>query len=380
MHIVVFPGWYPSNVDRLSGDFIHRHMYAIAQNCTVSVVFPIKDSSIKKKKIVTSRKDNLTEIYYYYPSLVSIKWIDNLLSFIRYNYYCVKTVKSLSKVERIAIAQLYVLQKNFLIGFLLKKIYNIPYVVSEQSTLYIDGGFEQMNWLKKAAYTWVFRNSHSYHAVSAYLLKALKTKMHLNKEGVIIPNVVDSNLFYYNKDLTSEQVIFAHVSNMVYQKNAEGMLQAFAEVKKIKTNFVLNLVGPMPESVHDLINQLNLSEHVIIWNERMYNEVAEILQQSDVFVFFTRYETFGCVIIEANACGLPVIVSDLEVTRELISDQLNGVLVQSENVEDLSKKILFMMNNLQNFDPLAISLETKRRFNYTVIGNLFYNWFNQQTN
>src|SRR5690349_19652491 len=137
MHILVFPGWYPSNVDRLSGDFIQRHMYAITQNCRVSVVFPVKDNSIKKKDIITIKKGNLTEIYYYYPSLVSIKWLDGLLSFIRYNYYCLRAAKFLNKAERISLVQLYVLQKNLFIGFLLKFIYKVPYVVSEQSTLYI---------------------------------------------------------------------------------------------------------------------------------------------------------------------------------------------------------------------------------------------------
>lgn len=375
MHVVVFPGWYPSKIDKLSGDFIQRHMYAISQFCKVSVVFAVKDRSIKTKDIVTVQKGALTEIYYYYPSFSSIEWIDNLLSFISYNYYCLKTFKALNREEKISLTQLYVLQKNHLVGFVIRVFYKVPYVVSEQSTLYVDGRFDQMNGIRKAMFKWVFRCSDSFHAVSHYLANTVKSKLRLNKAAVVIPNVVDSNLFYYNPEISNERVTFVHVSNMAPQKNVEGMLEAFAEVKKVTPHFTLNLVGPLPESISELINELGLGANVTLWNERNYQEVAEIMQQSDVFVFFTRHETFGCVIIEANACGLPVIVSDLEVTRELIKDHFNGVFVQSENVEALAAKILLMIRQHQQFDPLAISLQTRNKFNYQSIGKQFIDWF-----
>ncbi|MDQ6812918.1 MAG: glycosyltransferase family 4 protein [Bacteroidota bacterium] len=375
MHIVVFPGWYPGRVDKLSGDFIQRHMHAVAGYCKVSVVFPVKDHSISKKDIVTIKNGNLTEIYYYYPSLSSIKWLDNLLSFICYNYYGLQAAKTLNKEERITLVQLYVLQKNQLVGFLLQRIYRIPYVVSEQSTVYVDGRFDNMSRMRKAVCRWVFTKSASFHAVSNYLLNALQQKLRLKNKGVVISNVVDASLFYFNNNLTADRVTFVHVSNMTHQKNVEGMLQAFALVKKATPNFLLHLVGGLPCSLRALIDELELASNVIIRNERNYEEVAAIMQQSDVFVLFTRHETFGCVIIEANACGLPVIVTELEVTRELISENVNGVFVETENIKQLSDKILYMIKNHQKFDPLAISLQTRSRFNYERIGRQFFDWF-----
>lgn len=375
MHIVVFPGWYPSKVDRLSGDFIQRHMFAISGYCRVSVVFPVKTNTIDKEETVTIEKGNLTELYYYYPSFPSIKWLDSLVSFIRYNYLCIKAIKSLSAIEKVSLVNLYVLQKNHFLGFWVKWFYKIPYVISEQSTMYIDGRFEKLNQLQKKIFRSVFEKSASFHAVSKYLAAALKVTLQLHKEAVVIPNVVDSSLFYYNNHLTNDRITFVHVSNMTYQKNVEGMLHAFAEVKKVTNNFHLNLVGPLPASINSLVEELGLLQNTIIWNERSYSEVAEIMQQSDVFVLFTRHETFGCVIIEAHACGLPVIVSDLEVTRELISENFNGVFVETENVKDLSEKIMFLINHLQNFDPLAISLQTRNKFNYERTGKQFYDWF-----
>ncbi len=372
---MVFPGWYPNRMDKLSGDFIQRHIHAVSLHCRVSVIVAAKDNSITRQDIVTVKNGNLTEQFYYYPSLSSIKWLDNLLSFIRYNYICFTAARQLFKAEKPTIVHLYVLQKNHLLGLLLQFLYKVPYVISEQSTLYIDGRFDKMNQLQKSVYSFVFKRSASFHVVSKFLHSNLKSKLHLVKEGIIIPNVVNTSLFYFNRKMDNSVITFVHVSNMSPQKNVEGMLQAFAEVKKVNTNFYVHLVGPLPQSISSLIIELGLSKHIQTWNERSYKEVAEIMQQSDVFVFFTRYETFGCVIIEANACGLPLLISDLEVTRELITDQFNGVFAESGNVKDLTLKILFMMNNLKKFNPPAISLQASNRFNYERIGRQFFDWY-----
>lgn len=375
MHVVVFPGWYPGRVDKLSGDFIQRHMQATAKYCRVSVIVPAKDHTASREDAVTVKNGNLTEIYYYYPSVSSVQWLDGLLSFIRYNYFCISTALRLHKTEPVTLVHLYVLQKNYLVGFILRWLLKIPFVVSEQSTLYVDSRFDKMSRAQKSVLRLVFNEAASFHAVSKYLANSLKTKMGLNKDAVVIPNVVDRDLFFYNHHLSANTITFVHVSNMAHQKNVEGMLHAFAEVKKVNAGFVLNLVGPLPQNIADLIVKLDLQKNITVWNERDYKEVASIMQQSDAFVFFTRHETFGCVIIEANACGLPVIVTDLDVTRELIAENFNGVFVQSENVEELSEKILFTIENISKFDPVAISLQTRHKFNYDRVGKLFYDWY-----
>jgi glycosyltransferase involved in cell wall biosynthesis len=103
--------------------------------------------------------------------------------------------------------------------------------------------------------------------------------------------------------------------------------------------------------------------------------VAEVMKQSDVFVFFTRFETFGCVIIEANACGVPVIVTSLEVTKELIHDGFNGVLVENENVAELSVKILECIKEVAHFDLEKISAYTVEKFNFETVSRQFAGWY-----
>ena len=93
-------------------------------------------------------------------------------------------------------------------------------------------------------------------------------------------------------------------------------------------------------------------------------------------IFFTRYETFGCVIIEANACGLPVIVSDLNVTRENVEENVNGMFVSSEDEDDLSKKVLWYMDNKNTFNKKEIAFYARNKFNYEKISDQFNELYN----
>jgi len=371
MHILVFPGWYPGRLDELSGDFIQRHMRAIALKCKVTVVIPVKDETINKVERVEAVNGNLREIYIYYPSLTSIKSIDVFLSFIRYNYIGLKNAIAISKIHKVDLVQLYVLQKNFLLGFLLKWMLKVHYVVSEQSTFYVDGRLEKAGWLQKKVYGYVLAKASAIHAVSNYLLGNISKKLNVKTSGVVIPNVVDTDLFVYNDKVVNSTITFVHVSNMVRQKNVEGMLEAFAEVKKNGLDFRLHLVGPVPPHIPALIERLGIENNITIWGSRKYTEVADIMKESDFFVFFTRYETFGCVIIEANASGLPVIVSNLAVTRELIADDINGLFVQNENVEELVNKISYAISHPTTFDRLSISATTREKYNYNSIATKF---------
>lgn len=374
MHVLVFPGWYPNRIDELSGDFIQRHMHAIAPQSKVTVVFPAKEIGSTRQEKVVVTEGGLTEYFYYYPSFFQIRWLDNLLSFLRYNYLCLKTAKRICKTEKVDLVHLYVLQKNYLLGGLLKWMYQIPYVVSEQSTIYVDGSFEKMNFIIQKLYQRAFTKASAWHGVSHVLVNTIRQKLHLKENGMVISNVVNTNLFYHQPH-TNRIATFVHVSNMFYQKNVEGMLHAFAKVKAGGHPFVLNLVGPLPVAVGELIQQLNLQQDVIIFGSQNYAAVADIMRQSDVFVFFTRYETFGCVIVEANASGLPVIITNHEVTRELVADHKNGLFVENENVDDLAAKIIYTIHHLNAFDPTTISSNTRRQFNYDKIGNDFLAWY-----
>jgi glycosyltransferase involved in cell wall biosynthesis len=74
-------------------------------------------------------------------------------------------------------------------------------------------------------------------------------------------------------------------------------------------------------------------------------ELATAYASADVFVFPSTTDTFGNVILEAQACGLPVVVSDSGGPKELVQDQANGLITKSHDVEDFARAIRALVTN-----------------------------------
>src|SRR5882724_7720824 len=75
------------------------------------------------------------------------------------------------------------------------------------------------------------------------------------------------------------------------------------------------------------------------------NELATAYASADIFVFPSTTDTFGNVILEAQACGLPVIVSDSGGPKELVEDKANGLITKSRDLEDLTSAIRTLVTN-----------------------------------
>src|SRR6478735_9017883 len=101
-----------------------------------------------------------------------------------------------------------------------------------------------------------------------------------------------------------------------------------------------------------------------------YANVAKEIGNSDAMVHFTRYETFGCVIAESLCCGVPVIVSDLDVTKELVTDGFNGLLVTESKANELAEKILYFMESGFQIDSKQVAEENQQKFSYNRVGKM----------
>src|SRR5262249_16141554 len=69
------------------------------------------------------------------------------------------------------------------------------------------------------------------------------------------------------------------------------------------------------------------------------NDLAAAYASADIFVFPSTTDTFGNVIIEAQASGVPVIVSDSDGPKELVENERNGLITKSLDLEDFTRAI-----------------------------------------
>lgn len=136
----------------------------------------------------------------------------------------------------------------------------------------------------------------------------------------IINNAIEIQKFQYDKkireikrkelNISGNTLVIGNIGRFVKQKNHEFLLDIFKEVYKKNNNSVLVLAGkgPLLDSIKEKVTKMNLEKAVVFLGQR--NDVEELYQAFDVFVFPTLYEGLGMVLIEAQCSGLPCISSN----------------------------------------------------------------------
>jgi glycosyltransferase involved in cell wall biosynthesis len=92
------------------------------------------------------------------------------------------------------------------------------------------------------------------------------------------------------------------------------------------------------------------------------------MQQADIFILPSLHEGMPCVIVEALSCGMPILASRVGGIPEIVKENC-GVLVQPNSINDLKEKILYMLENYNNFDNNEISEYAHKLFNYKVFSS-----------
>ena len=373
MKVLWLASWYPNRTALYNGDFIERHAIAAARFAEqLFVVAIVKDDAMERgsTEIIKKQSGNLTVFTVYYGR-GKLGAVEKLLSFRKY-FSLQKKIYKLIELEfgKPDIVHVQVPMKAGLFAQYLKQKEGIPYIVTEHWAGYakvcrpnifgMGKTFTKLNNL-------VLRGASLVLPVSDYLGKLICDDF-IKINYTIVPNVVDTALFFPAEKKQSDVLKLIHISTMGYQKNMEAVIAALALWKEKGGAFELNCYGRINDAMVQLVKSHSLQEHIFFHGEFPQAVLAKAMQQSDALILYSRYETFGCVLIEANACGVPVIVSDLPVFHELITENINGVFVEGENPAALAAALAVFANIKNNFNQQQIAAVAKERFSYDMVG------------
>ena len=183
----------------------------------------------------------------------------------------------------------------------------------------------------------------------------------------VIYNLVGDE-FHYSPTKSNNTVHFITTGSLVYRKGFDLFAKAFAKLNLPKEQWELNIIGEGEEHQHlrQQIIDAGLQDNIHLVGSKNKIEIAKLLNESDVFVLPSRNENFSVAVLEALACGLPVVASICGGIRECI-DEKNGLLFEVDDVEGLAKCLKHMYGHYQEYDRQAIADNCQSRFSSEVI-------------
>lgn len=369
LNVLFIASWYPTKVSPFNGDFVQRHAEAIATKHIVDVIHVITDESLKKHKVEVFIKNNVTTRIIYVPRIKNNLW----RFFVFFNAY-LTAFKTLSRID---IVHLNVIYPKGIIALYLKWFKKIPFIISEHWTGYLPLSKTKHKKISILLTKFISIRANYICPVSNELKTAMD-EIGIKGNYKIVANVVDINLF---KPINKQKNKFTitHISSFNdAQKNISGILKVIEQLSIERQDFIFKIIGNGDlTELQDKINQFNIPQNLIqIEGAKNPEEIATILQNSNVSISFSNYETFGIVMIESLACGVPVITTKTGILYELNLTKYSKI-INMNNEKELFDAIVFYYdssdeinkNEMHNFVADNFSIKTIS----TAFSNLYYN-------
>jgi glycosyltransferase involved in cell wall biosynthesis len=173
----------------------------------------------------------------------------------------------------------------------------------------------------------------------------------MNKEIPTIHGLVDIDVFHPVCDKLSlrqkinvqhDRLALLFVGNLKREKGVYELLEAFCQIRDQAPNAILNICGRGVEhgGLAQMISERNLAGSVFLRGPIDPAHMHLWMQASDIFVLPTYNEGMPNVVMEAMACGLPVITSAVGGLPEALHDCEGAILIEPRNSEQLSEAVL----------------------------------------
>lgn len=350
MNVLIIPTWYPNGKDMLMGVYHKEFCEALVKekNLKVNMLFIERERLNNPIKYLFMKKDYIIEENGYKTYVKRMLNVER----INFDFQMRQYVKTLEKAFKEYLKKnpkpdILHAEVTIPAGYatcILGKKYNIPVVVTEHATYYKDF-FRGQN---KKYTEFVLKNAY-YTSVSKYMLEDLPDYVTKKK---VIPNLVDTESFKLNRKKIKGLRI-AKVCAFRKGKRIEDLLSALRIlIDKYKIEDVLLTIvgdGYLKSFYEEKCHELNLEDYVKFVGRKSKEEIAQILNENNMFVITSTNETFCIPGIEALASGMPVVSTKCFGPEEYI-DEESGKLVEIGNIEEIASAIASVYQNIEEYD------------------------------
>ncbi len=223
-----------------------------------------------------------------------------------------------------------------------------PYIISMWGSDVF--GFPNYSFLHKSIFK--FNLSKADKLLSTSYIMKTEAEKYTKEEILITPFGIDVNRFKpvaVKNIFTNSEVVIGTIKTLEKIYGIEDLIKAFQIVKlKLPDKKIKLLVvgeGTQRKNLESLAIELNLLNDIVFTGYVSHHEVEKYHNILDIYVAVSLQESFGVAVLEASACGKPVIVSNVGGLPEVVDNGQTGIIVESKNSIQLADALITLINN-----------------------------------
>jgi len=294
---------------------------------------------------VKSQENDLSIIkdYKILPPLFVSRWI-KLFVFIK-NFFKIRKIIQQADIVHV-LAEPYSLVASWVCG-------QRPMLITLHGTYAVD---HYKKWYLRGLYSQVYKQAAHLICVSRFTEKEVLKKIPL-KNIMVINNGVDYQKFQTpNSSELGQARSIVSVGALMSRKGYHISIPAVAQVIKKYPDLKYYIIGNQKNKEYfvqlkDLVKKYSLEGNIVFLEDVPEKDLIKFYYQSDLFLLTpiyvegSKFEGFGLVYLEANACGKPVIGTYGCGAEDAIKHGYNGLLVEQNNIEQTGQAILDILSN-----------------------------------
>jgi N-acetyl-alpha-D-glucosaminyl L-malate synthase BshA len=193
--------------------------------------------------------------------------------------------------------------------------------------------------------------------------------MPVTRDITVIPNFVDLDMYRRKPDpalrarfCPSGERLVIHLSNLRPVKQVDAVVRVFAQIRaRVPARLLIVGEGPELGRAEQLIDELGIGTQVELIGEAQ--DVVGLLSVSDLFLLPSLQESFGLSALEAMACGVPVVASNVGGLPEVVVDGVTGFLHPPDQVSQMAESAIRILSDPELHARMAaagVRLATER--------------------
>jgi len=370
MHVLVLPSWYPTPERPWSGIFIENQVLALARaGVRVGVVF------VEQRSVRTLSAPRLRESHFQ-----TVSTTDRGVTMLRMKGWNTLAQTRLGARMWLALSQRLattyvdrfgtpdVLHAHVALwagplGMRLRRTLARPCVVTEHSSQILRHALDRA---EQRAASRAYREADAVLALSRGLMTSIESLAQVRR-GAVVPETVDFE-FFTRPPVPRSRTPFTFVSvcNLVIGKRVDLLIRAFARAHRSHPAIRLVIVGmgADAQALQRLARECGLETQIEFTGGLPPEQVRERLWKANALVLASAFETFGMVLVEALATGIPVISTRCGGPEEIVEPGL-GLLVERDDEEGLSRAMLEVTE--QSYPECALRDRALGRFGFAAV-------------